>query len=66
MAQNAEIFFEHNNWGRALAWSAGFHITVTALIVFYSVAFTGSRGEGWGFDLVGVGGFVGLILEFLP
>ncbi len=26
MAQNAEIFFEHDSWGRALAWSAGFHI----------------------------------------
>jgi len=48
MAQNAEIFFEHNNWGRALAWSAGFHITLTALMLLYSFVFTGSRGEGWG------------------
>ena len=48
MAQNAEIFFEHDNWGRALGWSAGFHVTVTALIVLYTVVFTGSRGEGWG------------------
>jgi hypothetical protein len=23
MAQNAEIFFEHDSWGRALGWSAG-------------------------------------------
>lgn len=48
MAQNAEIFFEHDNWGHALAWSAGFHVAVTALILLYSVVFTGSRGEGWG------------------
>jgi protein TonB len=48
MAQHAEIFFEHNNWGRALAWSAGFHITLTALILLYSVVFTGSQGQGWG------------------
>ena len=48
MAQNAEIFFEHDNWGRALGWSAGFHVAVTAVILLYSVVFTGSRGEGWG------------------
>jgi len=48
MAQNAEIFFEHDNWGRALAWSAGFHVAVTALIVLYSAFFTASQGVGWG------------------
>jgi protein TonB len=48
MAQNAEIFFEHDSWPRALAWSAGFHLAVTALIVLYTAFFMGSRGEGWG------------------
>ena len=48
MAQNAEIFFEHDNWGRALAWSAGFHIAITAVILLYTAVFTGSRGQGWG------------------
>jgi protein TonB len=48
MAQNAEIFFEHDNWGRALAWSVGFHLAITAIIVLYTVVFTGSRGQGWG------------------
>ena len=48
MAQNAEIFFEHDNWGRALAWSAGFHLLATVLILVYSNFFTGSRGQGWG------------------
>ena len=45
---HAEIFFEHDSWGRALAWSAGFHLAVTAIILIYSLVFTASRGEGWG------------------
>jgi len=53
MAQNAEIFFEHDNWGRSLSLSAGFHLAITGVILLYSVVFTGSRGEGWG---SGVGG----------
>jgi protein TonB len=48
MAQNAEIFFEHDSWPRALAWSAGFHIAVTAIILLYPLIFSGSHGEGWG------------------
>jgi len=48
MARNAEIFFEHDNWGRALSWSAGFHIAVTAVILLYSVVFKGSTGAVWG------------------
>jgi periplasmic protein TonB len=48
MARNAEIFFEHDNWARALSWSVGFHIGLTALIVLYTAVVTGSRGEGWG------------------
>jgi protein TonB len=48
MAQNAEIFFEHDSWGRALAWSAGFHLGLTALILLYSAVFMGTSGEGWG------------------
>lgn len=48
MAQNAEIFFEHDSWPRALGWSAGFHLVLTALILLYTAVFTGSRGEGWG------------------
>jgi protein TonB len=48
MAQNAEILFEHDNWGRSLSWSAGFHLAITGVILLYSVVFTGSRGEGWG------------------
>jgi protein TonB len=60
MAQDAEIFFEHDNWGRALTWSAGFHMALTALILLYSVVFTGSRGEGWG--AAGGGSAIGVTL----
>jgi periplasmic protein TonB len=48
MAQNAEIFFEHDSWPKALGWSAGFHIAVTALILLYTTYVNGARGEGWG------------------
>jgi periplasmic protein TonB len=45
---NAEIFFEHDSWPRALGWSAGFHVAVTALIILYATFFTGARGSEWG------------------
>ena len=48
MASNAEIFFEHDSWGRALAWSTGFHLAVSGFILLYTVVFTGPRGENWG------------------
>src|SRR5260370_13939624 len=48
MAPNAEIFFEHDSWPRALAWSVGFHLALIGLIVMYTAVFTGARGEGWG------------------
>jgi protein TonB len=48
MAQNAEIFFEHDSWGRALAWSAGFHAVVTAIIIVVPLIFSGPRGSDWG------------------
>ena len=48
MAANAEIFFEHDRWGRALAWSAGLHVGITAALLLWSVFFTRSSGEGWG------------------
>ena len=48
MARNAEIFFEHDNWARALAWSAGFHLAVTAVILVYPLLFNEGRGSDWG------------------
>lgn len=48
MARNAEIFFEHDNWPRALGWSAGFHLSLVAFIALYTFIFKGSAGQGWG------------------
>lgn len=48
MAANAEIFFEHERWGRALAWSVGLHLAITAGLLVYSSVFSGPRGQGWG------------------
>jgi periplasmic protein TonB len=45
---NAELFFEHDSWPRALGWSAAFHAGVTALIVLYAAFFAGARGSEWG------------------
>jgi periplasmic protein TonB len=48
MAASADIYFEHERWVRALAWSAGLHIAVCALLVIYTVFFYPTRGETWG------------------
>ncbi|MFZ0805734.1 MAG: hypothetical protein WAN03_06110, partial [Candidatus Sulfotelmatobacter sp.] len=48
MAASAEIYFEHDRWGRALAWSAGLHVGITALLLLYSAVFFRTNGEGWG------------------
>src|ERR1700736_6787461 len=48
MAANAEIFFEHDRWGRNLTWSLGLHIAIAGAIVVYAVVVPGSHGEGWG------------------
>jgi protein TonB len=48
MAANAEIFFEHERWGRALAWSVGLHLAIASSLLLYSAVFSGPRGQGWG------------------
>jgi protein TonB len=48
MAGNAEIFFEHDQWGRNLAWSAGLHVAVAGCIVLYAVVWHGASGSTWG------------------
>src|SRR5262249_14519607 len=53
MASSADIFFEHERWGRNLARSLALHIGVTGAILLYNVIAPGHRGEGWG---VGGGG----------
>lgn len=48
MAASAEIYFEHDRWGRALAWSAGLHVGVTVFLLIYSAVFYHTSGEMWG------------------
>jgi len=48
MAANAEIFFEHDPWGRNLAWSAGLHFAIAGVIVLYAVFAPGNHGGTWG------------------
>jgi protein TonB len=48
MEANAEIFFEHDRWGRNLAWSAALHIAVAGSIVLYAVIGPSGHGSTWG------------------
>src|SRR3984957_2693386 len=48
MAANAEIFFEHDPWGRALAWSLGLHVGIIAALFVYATVFSGPSGSSWG------------------
>ena len=43
-----EIFFEHDQWGRNLAWSAGLHTAVVAVIVLWAFVLPASHGSDWG------------------
>src|SRR5690349_24611912 len=45
---SGEIFFEHERWGRNLAWSAGLHVGVTLAIFLYAVVARGGTGSNWG------------------
>ncbi|HUO13344.1 MAG TPA: TonB family protein [Verrucomicrobiae bacterium] len=48
MAASADIYFEHDRWGRPLAWSAGLHVGITLLVLAYAVFFSRPSGSGWG------------------
>ena len=48
MQANAEIFFEHDKWGRNLAWSAGLHLAVAGSIILYAAVASGGKGSAWG------------------
>jgi protein TonB len=58
MAASAEIFFEHDQWGRNLGWSAGLHVAVVACILLYTIigpgGHRGTWGAGGGGDAMGV------------
>lgn len=48
MAANTEIYFEHDRWSRALAWSALLHVGVTVALLIYSAVFYRTTGGTWG------------------
>jgi protein TonB len=48
MAANAEIYFEHDRWGRALAWSAGLHVGIVGFMLVFSLVFSARGGDTWG------------------
>jgi protein TonB len=48
MAANAEIYFEHDRWGRALAWSAGLHAAIIAFLFVFAAILSGRSGGTWG------------------
>src|SRR5579864_5530269 len=48
MLGNADIYFEHDRWGPAIAWSAGLHVGITALLLVYSAVLSGRTGQEWG------------------
>ncbi|HEX4487016.1 MAG TPA: TonB family protein [Terriglobales bacterium] len=48
MANNAEIFFEHDRWGRNLTWSLVFHVGIAAAIIGYATLAPSHSGDSWG------------------
>ena len=48
MSASAEIYFEHDRWGRALAWSAGLHVGIVAALTVYATFVTRGTGDTWG------------------
>src|SRR6202795_2944678 len=48
MAASTDIYGEHSQLNRPLAWSAGLHVAFAIFIVLYTMFFHGLRGEGWG------------------
>src|ERR1700757_4292647 len=56
MSASAEIYFEHERWGRALAWSAGLHVGITVALLVYTAFVTRGSGDTWGAGGGGGGG----------
>jgi protein TonB len=45
---SGEIFFEHERWGRNLAWSAALHGAFTLAVIVYAWIAGGGHGSNWG------------------
>src|SRR5208337_1254056 len=45
---NFDIYSEHGQLSRPLAWSLGLHLAFAAFVVLYAMFIHSFRGEGWG------------------
>jgi periplasmic protein TonB len=45
---DTDIYSEHGQLGRPLAWSFGLHLAFAGFVVFYAIFINGIRGSGWG------------------
>src|SRR5579862_9840408 len=48
MQADADIYFEHDRWGRNLGWSLALHVGIALAIVIYAVVAPGRSGSSWG------------------
>jgi protein TonB len=48
MAAITNIYSEHGQLSRPLAWSLGLHLAFAAFVVVYATYIQGFRGQGWG------------------
>src|ERR1700688_3112680 len=48
MAAITNIYSEHGQLSRPLAWSLGLHLAFAAFVVLYATFIQGFRGTGWG------------------
>ncbi len=48
MQADADIYFEHDRWGRNLGWSLALHIGIALAIVVYAVVAPSRGGGAWG------------------
>jgi protein TonB len=48
MAASTDIYGEHSQLTRPLAWSAGLHLAFATFVILYTTFVHGFRGEGWG------------------
>src|ERR1700716_4634102 len=43
-----DIYSDHGQLRRPLAWSLGLHLAFAGFVIFYAVFVSGMRGTGWG------------------
>jgi periplasmic protein TonB len=48
MAPGADIYSEHGELGRPIAWSAGLHLAFAVFVMVWALLIHGGRGSGWG------------------